>query len=60
MKKSLGTLLLVAVAVGAVGYSRSWFTLTTAKEFGNNKVDTHLTVDPDKAKADVQKVLPLK
>ena len=60
MKKSLGTLLLVAVAVGAVGYSRSWFTLTTAKEFGNNKVDAHLTVDPDKAKADVQKVLPLK
>lgn len=53
MRKVLFVLLLCVVAVG---FYRGWFTFSSDREAGSNKVDYSLTVDPDKAKEDVGKV----
>ena len=53
MKKVLFVLLLVVVGFG---FYRGWFALSSHGRDESNKVDVNLTVDPDKAKADAEKV----
>ena len=53
MKKVLFVLLLCLVGLG---FWRGWLALSShGGDKESNKVDIHLTVDPDKAKADVEK-----
>ena len=59
MKKLVRVVLILAVVIGAVGFYRGWFTVSTSQTAGSNKVDVNVTVDPYKAKADAQKVSPL-
>lgn len=58
--RTLGTLLFVLIlGLAVIGFYRGWFTLSahgTANE--TRKAEVTLTVDPDKAKADVQSVKP--
>ena len=53
MKKALFVLLLVLVGVG---FYRGWFALSSHGRDESNKVGVNLTVDPDKAKEDAEKV----
>ena len=53
MKKVLFVLLLCVVGIGLY---RGWFVLTSHSRDESSKVDVNLTVDPDKAKADAEKV----
>ncbi len=53
MKKVLVVLLLCLVGFG---FYRGWLNLSSRNHDGSNKVDVNLTVDPDKAKQDVEKV----
>ena len=53
MKKALFVLLLVLVGVG---FYRGWFSLSSHGRDESNKVGVNLTVDPDKAKEDAEKV----
>ena len=53
MKKVLFVLLLCVVGIGLY---RGWFVLTSHSRDESNKVDVNLTVDPDKAKEDAEKV----
>lgn len=52
MKKVLFIVLLCLVGIG---FYRGWFALSSHRGGESNKVDINLTVDPDKAKADVEK-----
>ena len=53
MRKMLFVLLLCIIGVG---FYRGWFTLSSNRDTGSNKIDVNLTVDPDKAKEDAAKV----
>ena len=53
MKKVLFVLLLVLVGVG---FYRGWLALSSHGRDESNKVGVNLTVDPDKAKEDAEKV----
>ena len=53
MKKVLFVLLLCLVGIG---FYRGWFAVTSHSRDESNKVDVNLTVDPDKAKEDAEKV----
>jgi len=53
MKKVLFVLLLCVVGIGLY---RGWFVLTSHSRDESNKVDVNLTMDPDKAKEDAEKV----
>jgi len=53
MKKILFVLLLVVVVVG---FYRGWFVLKSHSRDESNKVDVNLTMDPDKAKEDAEKM----
>jgi hypothetical protein len=46
--------LLIVVAVVALGFYRGWFQMGE-RETENNKVDVNLRIDPDKMKSDVRK-----
>jgi hypothetical protein len=54
----MGTLVLVLMlCLGVMGFYRGWFTLSShGCDAQSNKVDVKLTVDPDKMKADAEKV----
>ena len=54
MKKLLFVLVLVLVGVG---FYRGWFSLSSHGRDESNKVGVNLTVDPDKAKEDAEKVI---
>jgi hypothetical protein len=57
MKKTLTVLLVLILLVVGLGFYRGWFVLSgSTSTNGGNKVDVHLTVDPDKAKEDAQAV----
>ena len=53
MKTVLFVLLLCVVGIGLY---RGWFVLTSHSRDESNKVDVNLTVDPDKAKEDAEKL----
>lgn len=53
MKKLLCILLLVLVGIG---FYRGWIALSSSGRDENDKVTINLTVDPDKAKADAEKM----
>lgn len=55
MKKLFAFLIVVVICVVAVGFYRSWFTVTSS-DTESNKVNVSLTVDPDKVKADTEAV----
>ena len=55
--KWLLTFLFVLLLCGiGVGFARGWFAVSKAPDTGSNKVDIKMTVDPDKMKADTEKV----
>ena len=58
MKMTLGAVLLVLiVCLVGIGLYRGWFALSSnGPDAGSGKVKINLTVDPDKAKADAEKV----
>ena len=50
-------LVLITLFIVGMGFYRGWFVLSNSPENSvDNKVNIHLTVDPDKAKADADKV----
>ena len=54
--KTIGIALMVLVLCTAVfGFYRGWFTLSS-RDGTDNKVNINLTLDPDKAKADTEKL----
>ena len=60
MKTLFFFLLTIVVLIGGVGFYRGWFVLTNDRDVGSNKIDVNLTVDPDKAKSDLQQARPYK
>ena len=56
MKRFAALLVVVAIVVLGMGFYRGWFVLSSGRHFGTNKVDVHLTVDPDKVKTDAEQV----
>jgi hypothetical protein len=58
MKRSfIMVLLVLLVCVGAVGFYRGWFTLSSRNlDAGSNKVNINLTVDRDKIQEDAETV----
>lgn len=57
MNKLFGILILVVISVVAVGFYRSWFTVTSpSTNAETHKVNVGVTVDPDKVKADAETV----
>ena len=53
MKKVLLVLLLCVIGIALY---RGWFVLTSRSQDESSKVEVNLTVDPDKAKEDAEKV----
>ena len=53
MKKVLFVLLLCVIGIALY---RGWFVLTSRSQDESSKVEVNLTVDPDKAKEDAEKV----
>ena len=53
MKK---VLFVLVICLAVAGFYRGWFTLSSHGRDESNKVGINLTVDPDKAKADVERV----
>ena len=50
-------LLVLALCVAVLGFYRGWFSLSSyGRDAESNKVNVSLTVDPDKMKADAEKV----
>ena len=57
MNKLFTFLILVVICVVAVGFYRSWFTVSSpSTNAESHKVNVNLTVDPDKVKADAETV----
>jgi hypothetical protein len=58
MKMTLATVLFVLIlCVVGIGFYRGWFALSSnGPDTGDGKVNINLTVDPDKAKQDAEKV----
>jgi hypothetical protein len=59
MKKMtlLKVLVVFVLCVVGLGFYRGWFVLSSDRgTAGDHKVDVHLTVDPEKAKDDAQKL----
>jgi len=57
MKRVLAVLVVLVLLVVGMGFYRGWFSLSTPEaDKGSNKVNIHLTVDPDKVKADAKAV----
>lgn len=57
MNRTIITVLLVLVAVVAIGFYRGWFTLSShSPDAGTNKVNVNLTVDRGKMQADAEAV----
>lgn len=50
MRRALGTMVLLAVVVGAVGYYRGWFVAQTSSSPGQSNIS--VTVDKDAIKSD--------
>ena len=56
MKRFRSMLIVLAIGVVGLGFYRGWFTVSESREAVSHKVDVHVTVDPDKVKADAQTV----
>jgi cell division protein FtsX len=57
VKKLFAFLFAAVICVVAVGFYRSWFTLSSSSTNAeSHKVDINLTVNPDKVKADAETV----
>ena len=56
MKRFCSLLIVLAIGVVGLGFYRGWFTVSESREAVSHKVDVHVTVDPDKVKADAQAV----
>ena len=56
MKRFCSMLIVLAIGVAGIGFYRGWFTVSESREAVSHKVDVHVTVDPDKVKADAQTV----
>ena len=56
MKRLYLTLIVLAVVVVGVGFYQGWFALSSGRQAESQKVDVHLTVDPEKMKEDAGKV----
>ena len=56
MKNLFWLLIVLAIFVVGLGFYRGWFALSSPRDTESNKVNINLTVDPDKAKADAEKV----
>lgn len=54
MRKLLGTLTLLLVVIGLVGFWRGWFTMSTNSEAEKTKIE--VTIDRDAVKADTAKL----
>ncbi len=60
MKQMLYLLVFMAIVVVGIGFYRGWYVLTNEREIRSNKVGFNLTVDPDKAKSDVNHATSIK
>ena len=56
MRRFCSLLIVLAIGVAGIGFYRGWFTVSESREAVSHKVDVHVTVDPDKVKADAQTV----
>ena len=56
MRRFRSLLIVLAIGVAGIGFYRGWFTVSESREAVSHKVDVHVTVDPDKVKADAQTV----
>ena len=56
MRRFCSLLIVLAIGVAGIGFYRGWFTVSESREAVSHKVDVHVTVDPDKVKADAQAV----
>ena len=56
MKRFRLYLIVLAIIGVGLGFYRGWFTVSESREAVSHKVDVHVTVDPDKVKADAQTV----
>jgi hypothetical protein len=53
----VAVLLVLIMGMVAIGFYRGWFALSSnGPDTGSGKVNINLTVDPDKAKQDAEKV----
>ena len=52
MRKSLGTLALLAIIICAVGYFRGWFSVGTEDQ--SRETNVEIRIDKDKIKEDAQ------
>ena len=53
----ISVLFVLIICVGAVGFYRGWFTLSSGSPAaGSNKVNVNLTMDKDKFEEDVEMV----
>jgi len=56
MKRSfMGLLFVAALCLIGLGFYRGWFTLSSPRDAGSNKVNVNLAVDPDRMKEDAEK-----
>jgi hypothetical protein len=57
MRKLLAVLIVLAICVVGFGFYRGWFTLTSpSPPAGSNEVNVNLATNPDKMKADAERV----
>lgn len=57
MKRLMQVIIVLAFLAIGLGFYRGWFTLSSPNsEIGNNKLNVNLETDPDRMKADVEKV----
>ena len=56
MRRFRSLLIVLVIGVAGIGFYRGWFTVSESREAVSHKVDVHVTVDPDKVKADAQTV----
>lgn len=57
MKKLCWSVIVLALCVIGLGFTRGWFVLSShSRDTGSQKVDINLTVDQDKMKQDGEKV----
>jgi hypothetical protein len=55
MNRLFAFLIVVVLCVVAIGFYRSWFTVSSpSSNAENHQVDINLAVDPDKVKADAE------
>ncbi len=52
MRKFLGTLVILAIIVAAVGYYRGWYDVSTNDRPGETNIE--MTIDKDKIKQDAE------